>query len=40
MYILTAPGDSMEDAGIAEGDYVVVENTVDHKKNDIVVAMD
>ena len=40
MYILTARGDSMEDAGIAEGDYVVVENTVDHQKNDIVVAMD
>ena len=40
MYILKASGDSMEDAGIEEGDYVVVENTVDPKKNDIIVAMD
>ena len=40
MYILKASGDSMEDAGIEEGDYVVVENTPHPEKNDIIVAMD
>lgn len=40
MYILTARGDSMEDAGIDEGDYVVVENVREPSRNDIVVAMD
>ncbi len=40
MYILKAKGDSMDDAGIEHGDYVVVENTNFPEKNDIVVAMD
>ncbi len=40
MYILTARGDSMEDAGIGEGDFVVVENVKEPHKDDIVVAMD
>ena len=40
MYILTARGDSMEDAGIDEGDYVVVENVREPARNDIVVSMD
>lgn len=40
MYILKAKGDSMEDAGIEEGDIVVVENRQYPEKNEIVVAMD
>ena len=40
MYILKAKGDSMEDAGIEDGDTVVVENSQYPKKNDIVVAID
>jgi repressor LexA len=40
MYILKAKGDSMVDAGIDEGDTVVVENIQFPEKNDIVVAMD
>jgi repressor LexA len=40
MYILRARGDSMVDAGIDEGDFIVVENTPVAAKNDIVVAMD
>ncbi len=40
MYILKAKGDSMNDAGIEQGDYVVVENRQFPDKNDIVVAMD
>ena len=40
MYILRARGDSMVDAGIDEGDFIVVENTPVATKNDIVVAMD
>ena len=37
-YILRVKGDSMEDAGIFEGDYVLVERTEKHKIGDIVVA--
>ena len=40
MYILKAKGDSMVDAGIEEGDIVVVENRQYPEKNEIVVAMD
>ncbi len=40
MYILKARGDSMEDAGIEDGDTVVVENIQIPEKNDIVVAID
>ena len=40
MYILKAKGDSMVDAGIDEGDTVVVENRQYPEKHDIVVAMD
>lgn len=40
MYILKASGDSMVDAGIEDGDTVVVENNLYAEKNDIVVAMD
>ena len=40
MYILQAKGDSMDDAGIEQGDYVVVENSQSPRKNDIVVAID
>ena len=40
MFILKAKGDSMNDAGIEHGDYVVVENRQFPEKNDIVVAMD
>ena len=40
MYILKAKGDSMTDAGIDDGDTVVVENRQYPEKNDIVVAMD
>lgn len=37
-YLLRVKGDSMEDAGIFEGDYVLVERTDKHKEGDIVVA--
>ena len=40
MYILKASGDSMVDAGISDGDCVVVENAFCPEKNDIVVATD
>ena len=40
MYILNARGDSMADAGIDDGDTVVVENRQFPEVNDIVVAMD
>ncbi len=40
MYILRASGDSMTDAGIDDGDTVVVENKQYAEKNDIVVATD
>lgn len=38
-YILIASGDSMVDAGIEPGDYVVIEKTPECKVGDIVVAM-
>jgi SOS regulatory protein LexA len=37
-YILRVKGDSMVDAGIFEGDFVLVERTDKHKIGDIVVA--
>jgi repressor LexA len=37
-YMLTVSGDSMKDAGILEGDTVLVEKTNTHKPGDIVVA--
>ncbi len=37
-YILRVKGDSMIDAGIFEGDFVLVERTDKHKLGDIVVA--
>lgn len=37
-YMLRVKGDSMRDAGIIEGDYVLVERTHDAKPGDIVVA--
>jgi SOS regulatory protein LexA len=37
-YMLTVKGDSMIDAGIQEGDLVIVERTQDAKLGDIVVA--
>lgn len=39
-YILKAKGDSMNLAGIDEGDYIVVETNVREKVGDIVVALD
>jgi len=39
-YILRCKGDSMEDAGISEGDLVVIRVTPDAEKGDIVVALD
>lgn len=39
-YILKAKGDSMNLAGIDEGDYIVVEKNVQEKIGDIVVALD
>ena len=39
-YILRCKGDSMEDAGISEGDLVVIKVTPDAEKGDIVVALD
>lgn len=38
LYMLTVRGDSMKDAGILEGDIVVVERETEPKANDIVVA--
>jgi len=40
MYLLNASGDSMEDAGIEDGDLIVIENNQYPQKNDIVVALD
>lgn len=37
-YMLTVKGDSMYDAGIREGDVVLVERTGKHKEGDIVIA--
>ncbi len=37
-FILRVKGDSMEDAGIFEGDFVLVERTDKHKIGDIVIA--
>lgn len=37
-YILRVKGDSMEEAGIMDGDFVLVERTEKHKIGDIVVA--
>ena len=39
-YGLRATGDSMEDAGIYEGDIVVIERTANCKPGDIIVALD
>ena len=39
-YILRCQGDSMEDAGIADGDLVVIRVTPEAEKGDIVVALD
>jgi repressor LexA len=38
-YILRVKGDSMKDAGILEGDYVVVKQTEDAANGEIVVAL-
>lgn len=38
-YVVTAKGDSMIEAGIEEGDLVVVHKTKEAKKGDIVVAL-
>jgi repressor LexA len=38
-FLLRVKGDSMIDAGILEGDFVVVERTQDAKNGDIVVAL-
>lgn len=40
LYILKATGDSMEDVGIFEGDYVVIKQTSEADIGDIVVALD
>lgn len=40
LYILRASGDSMVDAGIDDGDYVVIRKTNEAKIGDIVVALD
>lgn len=39
-YILRAKGDSMVDAGIAEGDLLVIERNCPASEGDIVVALD
>lgn len=39
-YVLRAAGDSMEDAGIKEGDMVVILRQPEARKGDIVVALD
>jgi SOS regulatory protein LexA len=38
-YLLKVEGDSMQDAGIQEGDMVIFERTNDYKPGDIVVAL-
>lgn len=38
-YLLTVSGDSMIDAGIHEGDMVIVEKTMNAKVGDIVIAL-
>lgn len=38
-YLLTVEGDSMQDAGIQNGDMVIFERTQDYKPGDIVVAL-
>lgn len=40
LYILKASGDSMVDAGIGDGDYVVIRKTTEAHSGDIVVALD
>ncbi len=40
LYILRAVGDSMEDAGIHEGDYVVITRQNECNVGDVVVALD
>lgn len=40
LYILKASGDSMEDVGIFEGDYIVIRQTNEARIGDIVVALD
>lgn len=40
LYILKACGDSMEDVGINEGDYIVIRQTSQANVGDIVVALD
>jgi len=40
LYVLKAAGDSMEDAGICEDDYVVITKTHECSVGDIVVALD
>ncbi|PIR46806.1 MAG: repressor LexA [Candidatus Vogelbacteria bacterium CG10_big_fil_rev_8_21_14_0_10_45_14] len=37
-FVLKTKGDSMKDAGIVDGDMVVVERTAKHKAGDIVIA--
>lgn len=39
-YLLRAWGDSMEDAGIDEGDVLVVHRTAQPRKGDVIVALD
>ena len=39
-YILHATGDSMEDEGIEEGDLVVIRQTSEAYKGDLVIALD
>ena len=39
-YILYAKGDSMEDAGIEEGDILVIQKNAEPKIGDIIVALD
>lgn len=38
-YILKASGDSMEDAGISDGDYVVIRKDCEAREGDIIVAL-
>ena len=40
MYILRAVGDSMEDAGIRDGDYVVITRQNECNVGDLVIALD
>ena len=39
-YLLRAVGDSMEDAGISDGDLVLIRKQTDCKEGDIIVALD